>query len=121
MCTKVIVRLTRDPAAYRTMLGVFNAIRTPRRRPTRMSARNRPAAAGMVDSGDHRSGRSCLSCGFPLDAAAVLLVEVDGLKCAVDEEAACSVAICRETGARPRQFRRKSGCCSGNAASIGDV
>src|SRR6516162_2534730 len=26
VCTKVIVRLTRDPAAYRTMLGIFNSV-----------------------------------------------------------------------------------------------
>src|SRR5207344_2290142 len=26
VCTKIIVRLTRDPAAYRTMLGIFNSV-----------------------------------------------------------------------------------------------
>src|SRR5687767_15574614 len=40
------------------------------------------------------------SCGYPRDAAAALLIEVDGLAVGMEAQADRIVAACRESGAR---------------------
>ncbi len=101
ICTKIIVRLTRDPAAYRTMLGVFNSIQDATQTISNIiGAGIVPAALELMDQGIIEAVEAAFHFGFPLDAAAVLLIEVDGLELAVDEEAAKIIQICQETGAR---------------------
>ena len=101
VCTKVIVRLTRDPAAYRTMLGIFNSVQDATQTISNIiGAGIVPAALELMDQGIIEAVEAAFHFGFPLDAAAVLLIEVDGLEVAVDEEARKIIDICRETGAR---------------------
>jgi glycolate oxidase len=101
VCTKIIVRLTRDPAAYRTMLGVFNSVSDATQTISKIiGAGIVPAALELMDHGIIEAVEAAFHFGFPLDAAAVLLIEVDGLEVAVDDEAHKIVKICRETGAR---------------------
>jgi glycolate oxidase len=101
VCTKVIVRLTRDPAAYRTMLGVFETVADATAAISRIiGAGIVPAALEMMDQGIIEALEAAFRFGFPLDAGAVLLIEVDGLEVAVDEEAKRIVAICEESGTR---------------------
>jgi glycolate oxidase len=101
VCTKIIVRLTRDPAAYRTMLGIFNSVQDATQTISRIiGAGIVPAALELMDQGIIEAVEAAFHFGFPLDAAAVLLIEVDGLEVAVDEDAKKIVALCRETGAR---------------------
>lgn len=101
VCTKIIVRLTRDPAAYRTMLGVFNSVQDATQTISNIvGAGIVPAALELMDQGIIEAVEAAFHFGFPLDAAAVLLIEVDGLEVAVDDEAHKIVDICRTTGAR---------------------
>ncbi|HEY3969206.1 MAG TPA: FAD-linked oxidase C-terminal domain-containing protein [Planctomycetaceae bacterium] len=101
ICTKVIVRLTRDPAAYRTMLGVFNSVQDATQTISNIiGAGIVPAALELMDQGIIEAVEAAFHFGFPLDAAAVLLIEVDGLEVAVDEEARKIIDICQSTGAR---------------------
>jgi glycolate oxidase len=101
ICTKVIVRLTRDPAAYRTMLGVFETVTDATLAISEIiGAGIIPAALEMMDQGIVGAIEAAYKFGFPLDAGAVLLIEVDGLEVAVGEEAERIVAICNEHGAR---------------------
>ncbi len=101
ICTKVIVRLTRDPAAYRTMLGVFNSVHDATQTISNIiGAGIIPAALELMDQGIIEAVEAAFHFGFPLDAAAVLLIEVDGLEVAVDDEARKIVDICRESAAR---------------------
>lgn len=101
VCTKIIVRLTRDPAAYRTMLGVFNSVNDATQTISNIiGAGIVPAALELMDQGIIEAVEAAFHFGFPLDAAAVLLIEVDGLEVAVDDEARKIIEICRETGAR---------------------
>jgi glycolate dehydrogenase FAD-linked subunit len=101
VCTKIIVRLTRDPAAYRTMLGIFNSVHDATQTISNIiGAGIVPAALELMDQGIVGAVEAAFHFGFPLDAAAVLLIEVDGLEVAVDEEARKIQSICRETGAR---------------------
>jgi glycolate oxidase len=101
VCTKIWVRLTRDPAAYRTMLGVFNSVQDATQTISNIiGAGIVPAALELMDQGIIEAVEAAFHFGFPLDAAAVLLIEVDGLEVAVDEEAKRIVEICNRTGAR---------------------
>src|SRR5438477_5692952 len=101
ICTRIIVRLTRDPAAYRTMLGVFNSVQDATQTISNIiGAGIVPAALELMDQGIIEAVEAAFHFGFPLDAAAVLLIEVDGLEVAVDDEARKIIEICRETGAR---------------------
>jgi len=99
--TKVWVRLTRDPAAYRTMLGVFETVQAATEAISGIiGAGIIPAALEMMDQGIIGALEDAFHFGFPLDAGAVLLIEVDGLEVAVDYEAEEIVDICTSNGAR---------------------
>jgi len=101
ICTKMIVRLTRDPAAYRTMLGVFETVDDATQAISAIiGAGIVPAALEMMDQGIVQALEEAFHFGFPLDAGAVLLIEVDGLEVAVDEEAQKIIALCNEANAR---------------------
>ena len=99
--TKVIVRLTRDPAAYRTMLAVFESVSDATRAISDIiGAGIVPAALEMMDQGIVEAVEAAFHFGFPLDAGAVLLIEVDGLEVAVDGEAVKIIDLCKSAGAR---------------------
>lgn len=101
VCTKMWVRLTRDPAAYRTMLGVFNSVDDATQTISNIiGAGIVPAALELMDQGIIEAVEAAFHFGFPLDAAAVLLIEVDGLEVAVAEEAQRMIEICQQSGAR---------------------
>lgn len=101
ICTKLYVRLTRDPAAFRTMLGVFETVDDATVTISRIIAAGIiPAALELMDQGIVQAVEQAFHFGFPLDAGAVLLIEVDGLEVAVDREAEQIAEICRQSGAR---------------------
>ena len=79
-----------------------------------------PAALEMMDQGILAAVEEAFHFGFPLDAEAILLIEVDGLEAGLDQQRDRIIELCRQAGAREvRQARRcrPSGCCCGNAAS----
>jgi glycolate oxidase len=101
ICTKLIVRLTRDPAAFRTMLGVFETVDQATQAISGIiGAGIVPAALEMMDQGIVQAVEQAFHFGFPLDAGAVLLIEVDGLEVGVDEEAGKIIRLCEQAGAR---------------------
>lgn len=101
ICTRAWVRLTRDPAAYRTMLGIFETVDAATQTISNIiGAGIVPAALEMMDSGIVEAVEAAFHFGFPLDAGAVVLIEVDGLEVAVDEEARTIIDICHQSGAR---------------------
>ncbi len=65
-----------------------------------------PAALEMMDQGIVAALEQAFHFGFPLDAQAVLLIEVDGLEAGLDEQRDEIVALCTRSGAREvRQAR----------------
>jgi glycolate oxidase len=82
------VRLTPEPPAITTMLLDFAAVEDCAATVSEIIARGVvPAALEMMDQGIVRAVESFAHAGYPTDAAAVLLVEVDGIRAAVDAEA----------------------------------
>lgn len=86
--TKIWVRLTRNPEAYRTLLGVFETVDDATAAISDIiGAGIVPAALEMLDAPIIKAVEEAFHFGFPLDAGAVLIMEVDGLEAGLDREA----------------------------------
>ncbi len=99
---ELTVRLTPDPAAVRTLLADFVTLEAAATATTAIVAAGiLPAACEMMDHATIAAVEaSHYAAGYPTDAAAVLLVEVDGSEAAVPVDAARIESICRTHGAR---------------------
>lgn len=101
ICTKVWIRLTRDPEGYRTMLGIFDSADDASRTISDIIAAGIvPAALEMMDELIVRAVESAFKFGFPLDAKAVLIMEVDGLEAGLDDQAGRMTEIARRNHVR---------------------
>ena len=99
--TEVTVRLTRRPEAAKTMLAIYSAVADATRTVAAITARGiTPAALEMMDGFTLRAVEEATHAGYPMDSAAVLLIEVEGLREAVDEQADEIETVCRENCAR---------------------
>jgi len=99
--TKAWVRLTRDPQGYRTLLGIFDSVDDATSAISDIiGAGIVPAALEMMDQGIIGALESAFHFGFPLDAQAILLIEVDGLEAGLDAQQQQIVELCRQRGAR---------------------
>lgn len=98
----VTVRLTRNPPAIRTLLADFTTIDGAARSVSAIIAKGiLPAALEMMDAGTIRAvEESIYAAGYPVDAAAVVLIELDGLAEGIDEDAETVVTLCKSAGAR---------------------
>jgi glycolate oxidase len=98
--TKVCVRLTRNPPVVRTLLVDFTSLTAAGAAVRDIIARGViPAAMEMMDRTMTRAVEAFVHAGLPVDAAAVLLVEVDGTAAQVASDTAVVEQICRESGA----------------------
>lgn len=103
--TKAWVRLVRNPESVRTLLGVFESVDDATAAISAIiGAGIVPAALEMLDSLILKAVEEAFSFGFPLDAGAVLIMEVDGLDAGLDEEAARIERLAKAN--RAREVRR---------------
>jgi glycolate oxidase len=99
--TKVWVRITRNPEAYRTLLGVFETVDDATNTISDIiGAGIVPGALEMLDQLSLQAVEAAFHFGFPLDAGAVLIMEVDGLEAGLDADAARIESIARKNNAR---------------------
>jgi glycolate oxidase len=99
--TKVWVRIARDPQGVRTLLGIFESIDDATNAISDIIAAGIiPAALEMMDQGILTAIEAAFHFGFPLDAEAILLIEVDGLEAGLDEQRERILDICRQHRAR---------------------
>jgi glycolate oxidase len=99
--SKAWVRITRNPEAYRTLLGVFDTIDDATNTISDIiGAGIVPGALELLDRLILGAVEAAFKFGFPLDAGAVLIMEVDGLNAGLDEEAAKIEAIAKKNQAR---------------------
>ena len=107
ICTRALVRLTPVPEGVRTVLAIFDRVTDACRAVTEIMQRGvTPAAVELIDQVTLRAVEAYIHAGFPLDAAAVLLVEVDGLRDELDEQAAAVLEGCRAAGVRDVRLAR---------------
>jgi len=99
--TKAWVRLTRNPQGYRTMLGIFDSVDDATNSISEIIAAGIiPAALEMMDQGIIAALEEAFHFGFPLDAKAILLIEVDGLEAGLDAQRDQIAQLCRKSRAR---------------------
>jgi glycolate oxidase subunit GlcD len=105
---EITVRLARIPQAVRTLLADFSSIDAAARAVSAIIASGiLPAALEMMDAATIRAVEASIyAAGYPTDAAAVLLVELDGPVAGLDADVATVVTLSREAGARTVRVAR---------------
>ena len=99
--TKIWVRLTRNPQGYRTLLGIFESCDDATNAISEIIGVGIvPAALEMMDQGILTAIEQAFQFGFPLDAQAILLIEVDGLEAGLDQQRDQIIELCKKAGAR---------------------
>jgi glycolate oxidase len=89
------------PEATITLLAIFNEMEQASQAVSAIIAKGiLPAALEMLDDVTMRVVEEAVHAGYPPDAGAVLLIEVEGRQDSVGEETEALRAICESTGAR---------------------
>src|SRR6266540_2206166 len=101
IATKIVVRILRRPQAVKTVLAVFDSIEAASESVSAVIGRGLiPAAMEMIDQLTISAVEDAFGCGYPRDAAAALLIELDGLLQGMEGQAERVIAACRDNGAR---------------------
>lgn len=99
--TKAWVKLIRLPEHANTLLAIFDKFDDASQCVSNIVAAGIiPAALEMLDDVFIPAIEAAYKFGFPLDAAAILLIETDGLKEGAEDEAARAAEIAKQSGAR---------------------
>ena len=97
--TQAVVNLTRDPEAGRTLLAVFDSVDDATATVSGIiAAAIVPAALEMLDNLMIRAVEQAFGFGFPTEAGAVLIIEVDGLDAGLNHEAQAISEIVQANG-----------------------
>jgi glycolate oxidase len=101
IATRIAVRLTPNPATIRTILVAFDTVEDAAATVSQVIAAGVvPAAIELMDAPITRAVEEFVGAGLPLDAAAVLLVEVDGAEADTSAAAHLVEVIARQLSAR---------------------
>jgi len=107
IATKVFVRIMRKPEAVKTLMGVFESIEDASNTVSGIVARGIiPVAIEMMDNNAIRAVEKGVAAGYPTDAVAVLLVEVDGPKDEVEALVDPIIEVCKENHVREVRLAR---------------
>ncbi len=109
--TKITIRLTRQPQFVITLLADFLDINDASRAVSSIIAAGiLPAALEMIDKVTINAVEdSIYSAGYPRDAAACLIVELDGLRAGLEAQAKRAGEICLQNRARSVREARDEG------------
>jgi glycolate oxidase len=109
LVTKVIVRLMRSPEMVKTLLAVYDEPEDAASTVASITARAIvPAAIEMLDGVMLRMVEEATHAGYPMDANAVLLIEVEGLQETVEEQVEQIRDACEENHAREVRIARSA-------------
>ncbi len=98
--TKLLCRLLPKPEAVRTMMAVFSGLEAASATVAGiMSSRIVPSTLEFMDSAAINCVEDYMQAGLPTDAAALLLIEVDGDAVHADHQASVIEKVCEESGA----------------------
>lgn len=99
--TEITVRLLRRPERIATLLAIFETVDDGAKTVSAItSAGITPAALEMLDGWTLRAVEAACHAGYPLDAGAVLLIELEGLAEQVEEQAKAVREVCLQQPAR---------------------
>ncbi|HEY0493435.1 MAG TPA: FAD-linked oxidase C-terminal domain-containing protein, partial [Candidatus Dormibacteraeota bacterium] len=98
--TKIWVRLTPLPPMQKTLLAIYPDIQSASNGVSAIVENGiLPAAIEMLDKISIQAIEAASHAGYPLDAGAVLLLEVDGVEAVVEDLARRMADICKKHGA----------------------
>ena len=96
------VRLEKNPPSIRTLLADFQSVTAAAHAVSAIIASGIVAAAlEMMDAATIRAVEASIyAAGYPTDAAAILLIELDGASAGLDADVDRVASFCRDAGAR---------------------
>ena len=101
LVTEITVKLVRLPEVTKTLLAVFDSVDDATETVVEITARGiTPAACEMLDGWTIRAVEAYVHAGFPLDCAAILLIDVDGVREEAEAHAEEVAEVCRLHRAR---------------------
>lgn len=109
LITRITVRLMRAPEVVKTLLAIYDSADHCADSVAEITARAiTPAAIEMLDGVMLRMVEEDTHAGYPMDASAVLLIELEGLKEAVEEQMAEIEQACITCRAREVRIARSA-------------
>lgn len=101
MISEIIVRLIPLQESRRSMMAVFSTLDDAAQTITGIVGNKViPATLEIMDNTTIRTVEAFAKIGLPLDAEAVLLIEVDGIKEVVEKEAELVLEVCRKNNGK---------------------
>ena len=101
VCTELVVRILRLAEGVKTLLAIYDSIEEGSETVSAIVAAGMvPATLEMMDQLVIKAVEESIHCGFPLDCATVLIIEVDGLKDDLEIQTQAIVDLCKAHGAR---------------------
>lgn len=109
LVTKAVLRLMRRPEAAETALAIYDSAEDCGRTVSEITARGiTPVALEMLDGVMLRMVEQATGAGYPMDAEAVLLIELEGLGEAIAEQMRQIEQVCWQCGAREFRWARNA-------------
>jgi glycolate oxidase len=109
LVTRITVRLMRQPEMVKTLLAIYDSVDHCADTVAEITARAiTPAAVEMLDGVMLRMVEEATHAGYPMDAAAVLLIELEGLREAVEEQTEQISQVCGLCKAREVRVARSA-------------
>jgi glycolate oxidase len=101
MVTKMILKILRAPQAVKTMLAVYDSFEDAGNTVSAIIAGGiLPATLEMMDNMIMKAVEESIHVGYPLDAAAVLIIELDGMADGMDRQTDKIIEICKRHNVR---------------------
>lgn len=98
--TKILLRLVPKPETFKTIIAFFPSVDdTAKTVSSIIASKVEPAMLEFLDNTTIRCVEDYAHLGLPVDAEAMLLIEIDGRKSAVDADAYLVEEICRKYNA----------------------
>jgi glycolate oxidase len=126
IATKILVRIMRAPERIVTMLAIFNSVEAAGQTVSDIISEGIiPATLEIMDNLVIRAVEESVHAGYPMDAEAVLIVELDGLTDGMDEQAQRILEICQKNGVvssrRAKDANERAELWAGRRGAFGAV
>jgi glycolate dehydrogenase FAD-linked subunit len=107
--TKVVLRILRRPESIRTILGAFEKIEDAGAAVSGITSRGIiPAGMEIMDNLSIRAVEEAVQPGYPVDAGAILLVELDGPGAEVEAQMPLVIEVLEENRAKEVRIAKDS-------------
>lgn len=105
--TKIILKIIRAPEAVKTILAIYDTIEDAGNTVSAIIAEGIvPATLEMMDNLIMTAVEESVHAGYPLDAAAVLIIEIDGMPDGMDRQVDKILEICKRHNVRDTKLAK---------------